>query len=100
MSRIAVVGGTGHLGAAIAKRLAKAGHQIAIGSRSAESAEKAAAEIGHGATGGANAQVASGADFVIVTVPYGAQAATLEEIKDRVGSAIVVDATVPLKPRR
>ena len=98
MSRIAVVGGTGHFGAAIAKRLAKAGHRIAIGSRAAESAQKAAAEIGHGATGGANADIASGADFVIVTVPYGAQAATLAEIKDRVGSAIVVDATVPLKP--
>jgi len=98
MSRIAVVGGTGHLGAAIAKRLAKAGHHIVIGSRAAESAQKAAAEIGHGATGGANADIAAGADFVIVTVPYGAQAATLSEIKDRVGSAIVVDATVPLKP--
>ena len=42
---IAVVGGTGNLGAAIAWRLARAGYPVTIGSRNAESAEKAAAEF-------------------------------------------------------
>ena len=36
MVSIAVVGGTGHLGKGIARRLAKAGHQVTIGSRAAE----------------------------------------------------------------
>ena len=98
MAEIAIVGGTGQLGHAIARRLAKAGHAVAIGSRSAESAAKSAALIGTNVASGANAEVAAGKDFVIVTVPYAAQAATLREIKDVVGAAIVVDTTVPLKP--
>jgi NADPH-dependent F420 reductase len=99
MSKIAIVGGTGHLGHAIARRLAKAGHDVAIGSRSADAASKAAVEIGPQVRSGANADlVADGVDFVIVTVPYAAQAATLAEIRDKIGSAIVVDTTVPLKP--
>ncbi|MFM5930347.1 MAG: NADPH-dependent F420 reductase [Novosphingobium sp.] len=97
MASIGVIGGTGALGKAIARRLAKAGHDVTIGSRSAESAQTAAEEIG--ATGGAtNDDAARGKDVVIVTVPYSAHAGTLAQIKDAVGSAIVVDATVPLVP--
>ena len=97
MANIGVIGGTGALGKAIAKRLAKAGHTVTIGSRSAESASVAAQEIG--AAGGAtNEDAATARDFVIVTVPYSAHAGTLAQIKDHVGSAIVVDTTVPLVP--
>ena len=98
MSKVAIVGGTGALGSAIAKRLANTGHDVAIGSRSAESAERAARELSDGVRFGTNARVAGEAEFVIVTVPYAAHAATLGEIKDVVGSAIVVDTTVPLVP--
>lgn len=70
---IAVVGGTGNLGAAIAWRLARAGYPVTIGSRNAESAEKAAAELGHGLRGGANVDVVANADIIIVTVPFAAQ---------------------------
>jgi NADPH-dependent F420 reductase len=98
MSIIAVVGGTGHLGNAIARRLVKAGHDVAIGSRSADSAETAARAMGDQVRFGANADVAAGADIVIVAVPYSAHAATLAEIRPVVGQAIVVDTTVPLVP--
>lgn len=100
MAKIAIVGGTGHLGNAIARRLVRTGHDVAIGSRSADSAEKAAKEIGAGVGFGANADVAAGVDFVIVAVPYSAQAGTLAEIAPVVGEAIVVDTTVPLVPPR
>jgi NADPH-dependent F420 reductase len=95
---IAVVGGTGNLGAAIARRLAKAGRTVIIGSRSAESAEKAAAELGFGLTGKSNADAAKAGDIVIVTVPFAAQDATLADIKPHVAGKIVVDTTVPLVP--
>ena len=75
---IAVIGGTGKLGAAIARRLAKAGRKVLIGSRSAQSATKTAAELGLGLTGLANADAAMAASIVIVTVPYAAQEATLD----------------------
>jgi 8-hydroxy-5-deazaflavin:NADPH oxidoreductase len=97
MASVAVIGGTGALGKAIAQRLAKSGHEVTIGSRSADSARSAAEAIG--AAGGAtNADAARGKDFVIVTVPYSAHADTLAQIRDSVGAAIVVDATVPLVP--
>ena len=68
MAKIGVIGGTGALGKAIARRLAKAGHAVTIGSRAAESAAATAAELG--AAGGAtNADAAAGQDVVIVTVP-------------------------------
>ena len=95
---IAVVGGTGKLGGAIARRLAKAGRKVIIGSRSAESAQKAADELGLGLTGLANADAAQAGDIVIVTVPFAAQEATLAEIAPHVAGKIVVDTTVPLMP--
>lgn len=95
---IAVVGGTGKLGAAIARRLAKAGRTVIIGSRSAENAQKAAAELGFGITGKSNADAAQAGDIVIVTVPFQAQDATLAEIRPFVQGKIVVDTTVPLVP--
>jgi 8-hydroxy-5-deazaflavin:NADPH oxidoreductase len=98
MASIAVIGGTGHLGKGIARRLAKAGHAVTIGSRAADRAEGVAAEMGLGTKGAANDQAAEGQDVVIVTVPYENQKATLTQIRDKVGSAIVVDTTVPLVP--
>lgn len=98
VEKIAVVGGTGNLGAAIARRLAKAGHSVVIGSRSAESAERAATELGFGLTGLANADAAREADLIIVTVPFGAQEGTLAEIAPHCAGKIVVDTTVPLVP--
>jgi 8-hydroxy-5-deazaflavin:NADPH oxidoreductase len=99
MSRkIAIIGGTGNLGSALAWRLARAGRDVIIGSRTAESAVAKAAELGHGLTGMANADAAAAADLVIITVPFSAQAATLEDIKPHVADKIVVDTTVPLVP--
>lgn len=97
MVSIAVIGGTGALGKGIARRLVKAGHQVTIGSRSAEKAQVTAEELG--ATGYAsNEDAAAGKDVVIVTVPHASQGDTLRLIRDKVGQAVVVDTTVPLVP--
>ncbi len=102
MKSVAVVGGTGNLGKGIARRLALAGHQVTIGSRGADKAEAVAAEmnaaLGLTLSYGANTDVVSGKDVVIVTVPYENQEATLKQIAPLVGNAIVVDTTVPLVP--
>jgi 8-hydroxy-5-deazaflavin:NADPH oxidoreductase len=97
-SKIAIIGGTGNLGSALAWRLARAGRDVIIGSRTAESAVAKAAELGHSLTGMANADAAAAADLVIITVPFSAQAATLEDMKPHVAGKIVVDTTVPLVP--
>jgi NADPH-dependent F420 reductase len=95
---VAVIGGTGKLGAAIARRLARAGRQIIIGSRTAEGAARAAAELGFGITGLGNEAAAAAGEIIIVTVPYAAQAETLASIRPYVADKIVVDTTVPLVP--
>ena len=95
---IAIIGGTGQLGGALAWRLARAGYDVIIGSRTAESAAAKAAELGHGLTGMANADAAEAGDLIFVTVPFAAQESTLAEIAPNVAGKIVVDTTVPLMP--
>ena len=97
---IAVIGGTGRLGGAIARRLAKAGRKVIIGSRSAHSAAQTASDLGFGLTGLANTEAAAAACIVIVTVPFAAQDSTLAEIGPHVNGKILVDTTVPLMPPR
>ena len=95
---IAVIGGTGNLGAALARRWAKAGLQVMIGSRSAESAQSAATKLGYGLVGHSNADAAAKADIVVVTVPFAAQEAALADISPHVAGKLVIDTTVPLAP--
>jgi NADPH-dependent F420 reductase len=103
--KIAVVGGTGALGGGLATRLARAGHDVTIGSRDAARAAEAAARLAE-LTGSArlrgtdNLSAAAGADIVFVAVPFSSQAATLAEIAPVVTGKIVVDTTVPLVPPR
>ena len=99
---IAVVGGTGKLGAALARRWLKAGLEVVIGSRdaarAAESAAQLARELGRAVQSGANREVAARAALIVVSVPYAAQLATLADIRDVVSGKLVVDTTVPLVP--
>ena len=98
MTTISILGGTGKEGSGLALRWAKAGHHVIIGSRSAERAEQAAAEINsqlgiETARGLDNESAARAADIVVLTVPAEAQAATLEGLKLALTGKILVDAT-------
>ena len=95
---IAVIGGTGNLGAALARRLSAAGRRVLIGSRDGERARVAAETLGRGVGHGTNADVAARADVIIVAVPFASQMATLQDIAPQVAGKIVVDTTVPLVP--
>lgn len=99
---IAVLGGTGDLGSGLAYRWVSAGYPVILGSRSAERAEAAAAEIrsaiGGNISGNGNKAAADDADIVVLTVPYANQRPSLEEVKAEVQGKILVDVTVPLSP--
>lgn len=100
---IAVLGGTGKEGSALAKRWALNGYRVIIGSRSAERAEAAAVEMneeldGDYLIGKANEDAAAEAGLVVLSVPYSAHAPTLEAVKDQLQGKILVDVTVPIKP--
>jgi 8-hydroxy-5-deazaflavin:NADPH oxidoreductase len=100
--RIAVVGGTGQLGAALARRLARAGYAVVIGSRDVGKAEAAAAALsaalGVPVAHASNAEAATRADVVLLTVPFASQAATLADIGPALAGKILLDTTVPLVP--
>jgi len=96
---IAILGGTGDLGTGLARRWAKAGHKVIIGSRTSEKALAAAADLAvFGVEGLENAAAAAKADIVAITVPYANQIATLEACKAELAGKILIDATVPLMP--
>jgi 8-hydroxy-5-deazaflavin:NADPH oxidoreductase len=95
---IAIMGGTGDLGSGLAKAWSRAGYRVVVGSRSAEKAAAAAADLGDGVSGAENRDAAAQADVVVVAVPFASHDQTLEEIRDVVQGKIVVDAAVPLVP--
>jgi NADPH-dependent F420 reductase len=100
---IAVLGGTGNLGHALAWRWARAGYPVIIGSRTAEKAAAAAAQINartglQSATGTDNRAAVASAAIVVLAVPYAAHRDTLETVLPALSGQIVVDTTVPLRP--
>lgn len=99
--KVAIIGGTGDLGFGLAQRWAKAGVSLIIGSREAAKAVEAAGRIRASIaeaniTGATNADAAAQASIVVLTVPFAAQAGTLNGIKKAFASGILVDTTVPL----
>src|SRR5699024_2100777 len=94
--RIGFLGGTGPLGRGLALRLGLAGHGILIGSRdvakAAEAVDKVAAKTDQELDIEAvtNAQAATQADTVFVTVPYAAQRPTLTDLAQSLAGKTVV----------
>lgn len=102
---LAIVGGTGALGRALAARALRHGIRVCIGSRVAERAETVAQELrrqiaGAEVSAASNDQAARAGDLLAVTVPFASQRETLAMIREPARGKIVIDATVPLVPPR
>lgn len=102
---IAVIGGTGKEGNAIAARFAKAGVRVIIGSRDATKAQNAADQLN--ARGGvttvrgcSNRDAAAQANIVLLAVPYEGMLPILADVRDAVQGKIVVNAASSLDPER
>jgi 8-hydroxy-5-deazaflavin:NADPH oxidoreductase len=102
---VAIVGGTGNLGGALALRLGAPGVKIIIGSRDAEKAKTAvealkpklrAGEI----VGTTNREAVKDADFVVIAVPYEGHAQMVSDLKGQLAGKVVIDTVVPLKKVR
>ena len=93
---VGVLGGTGPQGRGLAYRLARAGQQVVIGSRSAERAQEKAAELGFGVRGADNATTAAESDIVIVAVPWEGHGELLGSLRAELAGKIVVDCVNPL----
>ena len=93
--RIAIIGGSGALGAGLAKRWARVGHDIIIGSRVADRAAAAAERLNGEAatttiTGHGNLEAAAAGEIVVLTVPYANQMPTLELVAPALDGKILV----------
>lgn len=100
---IAVLGGTGQEGGGLALRWARAGHHVILGSRDGAKAAAAAADmkarLGEArVSGDSNKAAARAADIVVLTVPFAAQRATVEDVREALAGKILIDATAPLVP--
>ncbi|MEP6696695.1 MAG: NADPH-dependent F420 reductase [Pseudonocardiales bacterium] len=98
---VGILGGTGPQGKGLALRLAGGGQQVLLGSRTADRASVAAAEVNAVAgtsrvTGADNASVAARADVVVVAVPWEGHADLVGSLREEVRGKVVVDCVNPL----
>ncbi len=101
--KITIVGGSGALGAGLAKRWARKGHQIIIGSRDEKRASEAASRLNNEAgttsiVGMENKVASKHGEIVVLTVPFSNHMSTLSLIAPALANKILIDVTVPLVP--
>jgi NADPH-dependent F420 reductase len=102
---IAIVGGTGALGSALARRFAAAGHKVLLGSRqetrAIEAAKLANAAVGADLVRGSNnAGAAVAADLVVLTIPFEAMLDALPPLAAATAGKTVVSTLVPMTFQR
>jgi NADPH-dependent F420 reductase len=93
--KVAVVGGTGKFGQAVAKRLVDAGVEVVIGSRDPERARTTAAALG--ATGANNDDAVRGVDLVVFAVNADAAVETARDLRQSIGSTPVLSVCAELE---
>jgi NADPH-dependent F420 reductase len=95
--RIAIVGGTGSFGVALAQRLAAAGYEVVIGSRDAGRAAEAAAGLdAPGATGAVNGDACRQADLVVLATKAEGAVDTARELREAIGTTPVLSVAAEL----
>jgi NADPH-dependent F420 reductase len=92
--KVAVVGGTGSFGVALAKRLAEAGYDVVIGSRDRERAAAAASDVG--VEGATNEEACLGVDLVVLATKAEAAVDTARELRAAIGTAPVLSVAAEL----
>jgi 8-hydroxy-5-deazaflavin:NADPH oxidoreductase len=100
--RVAVLGGTGSFGRALAARLAALGQdEIVIGSRQAERAVETARELGGGRVdGAANEDAVRGADLVVLAVKADAALETARTVAPALGTIPLLSVASAIELRR
>jgi NADPH-dependent F420 reductase len=93
--KVAIVGGTGDFGLALAKRLVVAGDDVVIGSRDAERAEKAAAQVG--ARGATNEDAVRDVELVVLAVKAEAALPTAEQLAGAIAATPVLSVASELR---
>jgi 8-hydroxy-5-deazaflavin:NADPH oxidoreductase len=85
--RVAIVGGTGPFGRALAIRLREAGHQVTLGSRDAGRATSAADELG--VSGATNERAVGDAELVLLAVDADAAVLTAKTLRGAIRAPVL-----------
>jgi hypothetical protein len=93
--RVAVVGGTGPFGRALATRLRETGDEVVIGSRDRQRAEAAAAELG--VEGATNEDAVRQADLVVLAAKADAALDIVRQLRRAIGSTPVLSVASELR---
>jgi 8-hydroxy-5-deazaflavin:NADPH oxidoreductase len=93
--RIAVVGGTGDFGLALAQQLVAAGEDVVIGSRDAERAAAKGVEVG--AAGASNEDAVQGVDIIVLAVKSDAALPTAVYLAEAIGDTPVLSVASELR---
>ena len=93
--RIAIVGGTGTFGRALAERITMLGETVVIGSRDAARASEIAAVLG--VDGATNEEAVRNADLVILAVRSNAALETARELAPAIGSTPLLSVASALE---
>jgi NADPH-dependent F420 reductase len=86
--KIAIVGGTGAFGRALAKRLRALGYDVHIGSRDAQRGRERAIELG--VEGGSNEEVVRGAELVVLATKSNGVLDTARGLAETIGETPVL----------
>jgi 8-hydroxy-5-deazaflavin:NADPH oxidoreductase len=93
--KVAVVGGTGDFGLALAERLVEAGVDVVVGSRDADRAREKAGGIG--ARGAANEDAVRRVDLVVLAVKADAALPTVAGLVEAIGETPVLSVASELR---
>jgi NADPH-dependent F420 reductase len=94
--RVAIVGGTGSFGRALATRLVDAGVEVVIGSRDEERAQETAREL-RAAGGAENARAVREADLAVLAVKSDAALETARELAPSLGGTPLLSVAAELR---
>jgi NADPH-dependent F420 reductase len=93
--KVAVVGGTGDFGLALARLLVERQHDVVIGSRDADRARAKAGAVG--ARGAANEEAVQGVELVVLAVKSDAALLTAESLAEAIGETPVLSVASELR---